>query len=130
MRLFPTGLKYASTGCDLWLLTALAAAGNGPFSSLVLAYFLIIAVAALRFGLGLVWFSAIGSMLGYWLLVGLEDQKTSRWFDSVHAVPPATQLITLLSLAVMGIIIGQVIRRVRGMAIEYSQRLLAAEKTA
>src|SRR6185295_18246765 len=94
----------------------------GPNSPLVLAYFVIIALAALRFSLGLVWFSTLGAMAGYWLLVGLEDAKTSRWFDAQHAVPPVTQLITLLSLGLTGIVIGQVVRRVRAIADEYSAR--------
>ena len=130
LRIFPAALKYASTACDLALLTALAALGNGPNSPLVFGYFLVIALAALRFRLRLVWFATLGGMLGYWLLVGLEDAKSSRWFDSEHAVPPATQLLTLLSLGLTGIVIGQVVRRVRGMASDYAQRLTVAEKAA
>jgi hypothetical protein len=129
-KVFPAALKYASTACDILLLTALAALNDGPFSPLVLAYFLIVAMASLRFSLGLVWFSTIASMLGYWSLVGVEDMKTSRWFDGQHAVPPARQLVSLLSLALTGIVIGQVVRRVKGMASDYAQRLAAAEKAS
>jgi hypothetical protein len=96
----------------------------------VSGYFLIIALAALRFSLGLVWLSTLASMLGYWSLVGLEDMKTSHWFDAQHAVPPTRQLVTLLTLALTGIVTGQVVRRVKGMASEYAQRLALAEKTA
>ena len=123
LRIFPAALKYVSTTCDLLLLTALASLAAGPGSPLVLAYFLIIALAALRFNLGLVWFTTLGAMAGYWLLVGLEDAKTSRWFDAQHAVPPVTQLITLLSLGLTGIVIGQVVRRVRSLADGYADRL-------
>ena len=66
-------------------------------------------------------------MLGYWSLVGLKDPK---WFDADHAVPPTTQLIALVSLALTGIVIGQVVRRVKGMASEYVERLASAEKPA
>jgi hypothetical protein len=128
LKIFPAVLKYLSASGDVLLLTALAAMTSGPFSPLVFAYFLIIALAALRFSLGLVWFTTVASMLGYWLLVGLEDRKTSQWFDAQHAVPVVTQLLTLLSLALTGIITGQVVRRVRGIASEYAQRLAAAEK--
>lgn len=127
LKIFPAVLKYASTACDILLLTALAALNHGPSSPLVLGYFLILSLAALRFSLGLVWFAALASMLGYESLVGLVDKK---WFDADHAVPPATQLVTLLGLALTGIVIGQVVRRVKGMASEYAQRLAAAEKTA
>ena len=130
LKIFPAALKFATTACDILLLTALASLGAGPFSPLVLGYFLILALASLRFNLHLVWFATIASMLAYWSLVGLEDAKTSRWFDANHAVPPTTQLITLLSLALTGVIIGQVVRRVQGMAAEYAQRLAAAEKSA
>jgi hypothetical protein len=128
LRIFPATLKYVSASCDIVLLTALASLSRGPFSPLVLGYFLIVALAALRFSVGLVWFATAGGMLGYWSLVGLEDMKTSRWFDAQHAVPPATQLITLVSLALLGIIVGQVVLRVKGLANEYAQRLAAAEK--
>ena len=123
-RIFPTALKYCSALGDLLLLTAIAALAAGPHSPLVLAYFVIIALAALRFSLPLVWFSTLGAMIGYWSLVGLADKK---WFDPHHAVPPVTQLITLLSLAITGIVAGQVVRRVKGLAEEYAQRLVTAK---
>lgn len=122
-RIFPAALKYCSTACDLALLTALASLAAGPHSPLVLAYFLVIVLAALRFSVGLVWFAALGSMAGYWLLVGIEDAKSSRWFDAQHAVPPIEQLLTLVSLGLAGIVCGQVVRRVRGMAREYAERV-------
>lgn len=130
-QIFPAALKYISTGCDLVLLTALAAvelegsttAKTGPFSPLVGVYFLIIALAALRFSLGLVWFSTLGAMLGYLALVGLADMKESRWFDEQHAVPPVVSLLTLLALGMTGIVIGQVIRRVRAIAEDYARRV-------
>ena len=128
MRVFPAFLKYVSTGCDLLLLTALASvdhgakspAPDGPESPLVLAFFVIVALASLRFSLGLVWFATLGSMLGYLTLVGLRDKK---WFDQDHAVPLTTQAITLLSLALTGIVLGQIIRRVRSLAEEYAYRM-------
>jgi hypothetical protein len=129
-QIFPAVLKYISTGCDLVLLTALASievegsatARVGPFSPLVGVYYLIIALAALRFSLGLVWFSTLGAMLGYLALVGLADLKESRWFDDQHAVPPVVTLLTLTALGMTGIVIGQVIRRMRAVAEEYAQR--------
>jgi hypothetical protein len=130
-QIFPAVLKYLSAGCDLILLTALASleiegapAGRfGPFSPLVVVYFLIIALSALRFSLGLVWFSTLLAMLGYLALVGLADSRESRWFDAQHAVPPVVTLITLAALGMTGVVVGQVIRRVRGVAQEYARRL-------
>lgn len=125
-RIFPAALKFFSTGCDLLLLTALASLGAGPRSPIVVALFLIIALAALRFSLSLVWFSTLGAMLCYWLLVGIADAKTGRWFDADHAVPPVEQLIWLLGLAMTGIVVGQVVRRVQRVAEEYAARIAAA----
>jgi hypothetical protein len=128
MRVFPAFLKYVSTGCDLLLLTALASvshgaksdAPDGPESPLVLVFFLIMALASLRLSLRLVWFATLGSMLGYLALVGLADKK---WFDQEHAVPLVTQAITVLSLALTGIVLGQMIRRVRSLAEDYATRM-------
>jgi hypothetical protein len=124
-RIFPALLKFVSTACDLALLTALAALAAGPHSRLVLAYFLILAMAALRHSLGLIWFATLGAMLCYWLLVGIADGRTSRWFDGEHAVAPVEQLVTLVSLGLTGVIVGQVVRRSKAMAAEYAQRLAA-----
>lgn len=120
MRVFPAALKYVSTACDLILLTALATLAAGPFSPLVFVYFVIVALAALRFSLGLVWFATLGSMAGYWGLVGAADKT---WFDADHVVPPTTQMIVLLSLGLTGVVLGQVLRRVKALAVDYAQRL-------
>jgi len=128
LHVFPAFLKYVSTGCDLLLLTALASVdhgkgsllADGPESPLVLVYFLIMALAALRLSLGLIWFATLGSMAGYMALVGLADKT---WFDADHAVAPVTQLITVLSLILTGVVLGQVVRRVRSLAEEYESRM-------
>lgn len=123
-RMFPAGLKYASSAADLVLLTALASLGDGPRSPLVLGYFLIIALAGLRFSLGLIWCCTLGSMAGYLLLVAIKDKG---WFDADHFVSPVEQLSTLLSLGITGIVLGQVIRRVKGIAADYAQRMQPSE---
>ena len=125
-RMFPAALKYCSTACDLLLLTSLAASANRALSPLVLAYFVIIAMSALRFSLSLVWFSTLGAMLSYYALVGLTDPT---WFDQEHVVPVHQQLVTLLSLGLTGVVIGQVVRRVKAMAAEYAERLAALKKS-
>ena len=116
-RYLPAALKYASTGMDLLLLTALAWLGRGPQSPLVLGYFVIIAAAALRFSLPLVWISTVGAMAGYMVLVGGND---ATWFDPVHDTPVAQQLTTLLSLGLSGMVLCQVLRRFRRAAEQYA----------
>jgi hypothetical protein len=120
-RVFPAVLKYLSVGVDIVLLSALASLGSGPHSPLVYAYFLIIVLAGLRFSLPLVWCATAGSMAGYLALVGLADKD--GWFNATHVVEPVEQLVMLLSLALCGVVLGQVIRRVRGLADEYAARL-------
>ena len=124
-RVFPAALKYVSTGCDLVLLAALANIGDKAHSPLVFAFFLIIALAGLRFSLELVWFATLGAMLGYLFLVGQSDKQ---WFDEVHQVPVVKQLVVLLSLGLTGIMMGQVIRRVRALADDYLRRVTAVER--
>lgn len=119
-HMFPAAIKYISSACDLVLLTAVAALAAGPSSVFVRAYPVIIVLAALRFSLPLVWFCTLGSIIGYMALVGMRDEV---WFDANHAVPPTEQAITLLSLALTGIVLGQVIRRVRTVSDDYASRL-------
>lgn len=119
-HVFPASLKYVSTGADLLFLTALLWVGNGPASPLVFVYFPIVALSALRFSLPLVRFATLAAMTLFLVVVGAKD---STWFDSQHDTPVVQQLVVLLSLGVAGIVAGQVIRRVRGMAEDYARRL-------
>jgi hypothetical protein len=120
-HVFPASLKFLSTTADLALLTAILMLADGPKSPLVVAYFLLIVLATLRFSLSLIWFTAIGSVLGYMFLLGY-----ARWFtDRDIGVPRYHQAIVLLALALAGIVLGQVVRRVRRMAIDYAARVAA-----
>ena len=123
----PSALKYVATGLDVVLLTLVLMVADGPRSPLVVGYFLIGAVACLRFRLKLVWFATIASMLGYvWVLgwaVWVEGAREIR-------VPRYHELIFLTALALSGIIQGQVIRRVKALAREYARRLAAADVQA
>ena len=123
--IFPAVLKYATTASDLALLTAMIAAASGPRSPLVMGYFVILAVGALRLQVRLVWCATLGSMMGYLFLLGFAKWH-DVWFGLPHrdlAVPRYTQLITLLALALTGITLGQMIRRVKAMCEDYSRRI-------
>lgn len=115
----PPLLKYVTTGIDLGLVTLLAWLSHGPSSPLVLAMFLVLAIASLRFRIGLIWFATLGAMTCYMLLVGSVD---SHWFDSNHNTPVLTQAITLCSLASTGIVLGQIVRTPRRMADAFLER--------
>jgi len=131
-QIFPPALKYVTTGADILLLTGILMVADGPRSPLVIGYFLVIALAALRFQLRLVWFGTLGAVVGYLVLLGY-----AKWFagreESIFgprdlAVPRYHQLIFLVGLAMCGIVLGQVIRRVKGMAAEFAERLQAARR--
>lgn len=124
-QFFPASLKFISTGCDLLLLTCAILMAAGPRSPLVAAYFLVIALSALRFNLPLVRFATVGALAGYLVLLG-----RARWFGSPDGpdlrVPRYHELIVLLAIALTGIILGQVVRRVRILAEDYAARLARA----
>jgi hypothetical protein len=128
-QVFPAVLKYITTGADLLLLTGILMVADGPRSPLVIAYFLVIVLAALRFQLPLIWFATIGAMAGYLVLLGY-----AKWFagreESIFGpreltVPRYHELIFLLGLGLCGIVLGQVIRRVKSMAAEFARRVEA-----
>ena len=116
----PPILKYVTTTFDVGLLSIIAFLGSGPQSPLVFVYFVVIALAAIRFRLLLVWYTTILCMTCYLVLVASVDQS---WFDSEHQTPVITQAVILLSLASIGIVLGQMIRSTRSMAAEYENRL-------
>jgi hypothetical protein len=118
-RFFPAALKYLSTACDLVFLTAILTISDGPRSPLLVGYFLIIVLATLRFSLSLVRYATVGSMAGYLILLGYMKWYSERDLN----VPRYYELIFLLGLAITGVILGQVIRRIRYIAKDYAQRL-------
>ena len=122
-QVFPAALKFISTGCDIVLLTAILTVADGPKSPLVVGYLLVIALSTVRFNLPLVWFSTAGSAAGYIFLLG-----HAKWFREATRVPRYHQLMFLLAVLLTGVVLGQVIRRVRSVAQDYAARLDHAGK--
>ncbi|HJT36212.1 MAG TPA: hypothetical protein VJ783_29595 [Pirellulales bacterium] len=120
-QVFPAVLKYLSTAADVVFLTAILMLADGPRSALVVGYFLIVALSALRFSLPLVRFATLASLGGYLYLLGF-----AKWFAEpsrgLH-IERYQQLIFLLALGLTGIVLGQVVRRVRRMAEEFANRV-------
>ena len=116
---FPAGLKYLSCSVDLILLTTVLLLANGPRSPLLVGYFLIICLAALRFSLLLVWFTTAGAAVGYLVLLAY-----ARWYATRDMqVARYQEAIFLIGLVLCGVTIGQVLRRVRRFADDYARRL-------
>jgi hypothetical protein len=118
-RVFPESLKFLSTAGDLVFLTAMLTAADGPKSPLVVGYFLVVVLAGLRFSLPLVWFATAGAGAGYLFLL-----TYARWFSTRDIrVPRYQQLIVLLALVLTGVVLGQVLRRVRRLAEDFAGRI-------
>jgi hypothetical protein len=126
---FPAALKYISTGCDLVLLTTIMALGDGPRSPLITCLFLLLALAALRFSLPLIWFATGLAIACYAFLLG-----HARWFAPNETppreitVPRFHELVIVLALVLTGVVLGQVIRRVRHLAEDYARRVEDAQE--
>lgn len=119
-QIFPAALKYASTGADMLFMTGILMLADGPRSPLTVGYFLIVALAGLRFSLSLVWFATCGSMCGYLFLLGY-----AKWFAAPErriTIERYQELIFLLALALSGMVLGQIVRRVRRIAEDYADR--------
>ncbi len=122
-QIFPPGLKYVTTTCDILLLTLMLMVAHGPRSAMVVGYFLIIVLSGLRFQLRLVWCATLGTMAAYLFLLGY-----ARWFapEAMRAgmlVPRYQQFIVLAALGLTGVMLGQIIRRVKSLAADYATRL-------
>jgi hypothetical protein len=128
-QIFPRWLKYISTGADVLLITSVLCISKGPQSPLVVGFFLIVALSALRFSLPLVWFATAGSLAGYVVLLGCAKWPERFGKGDVDIrVPRYEQAMTLLAIALAGVMIGQVIRRARALAEDFSRRLAAAQQ--
>ena len=127
-RIFPRWISLAATAVDLVMLTSLLIISRGPQSPLVIGYFLIIALAALRFSLPLVWFASAGAIVGYLCVLGVAKWPATfgRPVDVDVRVARYEQLVTIAALAVAGVVIGQVIRRVRSLVQRVDERIGAA----
>ncbi|MBW3598747.1 MAG: hypothetical protein KY475_15915 [Planctomycetes bacterium] len=123
-RVFPRWLPYLATAADIFLLTGLAVLTQSKANSaVVFIYFLVLALAALRFSVPLMWFATLGCMAGYLAVVGMSDPV---WFDPDHAVPPIEQFMVHLSLALCGVVLGQIVRRAQALADDFAQRITSA----
>lgn len=115
---FPNWLKYATTCTDVVLLTSILVVADGPKSPLVVAYFLVMLLAALRFNLRLVQCAAAACVAGYVFLLGYARFGTQRDLR----VPRHEQAMVLLALLLCGVILGQMARYVRRLAEDYLRR--------
>jgi hypothetical protein len=117
-RVFPFAMKYLSTGVDLLLFTCLLLLADGPRSPLVVGYFFILCLAALRFSVPLVRFATAGAAISYVVVF-----RQALWLRPALAVSRNHELIVVLALVLCGVTLGQILRRVRALAEDYARRL-------
>src|SRR5262245_37440921 len=116
-RWVPPALKYATTAWDLFLLTTLLLFGGDARSTLALLYFLVIAAAALRLSLPLVYAATLGAMACYAFFLGY----VKFWLElpPKERLPRPQQIIFLLALGAAGIVAGQMVRQARRLVQGY-----------
>jgi len=120
-RYFPAWLSLATTTFDIGLISVALLLSRGPQSPLVVAYFLVIALAGLRFQLRLVWFATLACLLSYLIVLGGSHPD---WFGGQRdfRIARYEELIFAAGLFLAGVVTGQTVRRVKAMAADFVRR--------
>ncbi len=125
---YPRWLGPLVTVADVILLTAVLYVSAGPRSPLVAVYFLLLTLAAIRCDIWIVQLATIAASLGYLALLA-----SARWpavFGHVgweQTVPRYQQLITLATIVLTGICLGQLLRSLPLTAESYRQQVKCGE---
>lgn len=113
-RWVPPALKYASTLWDIAMITLLLVISDGPTSELRILYFLLVASAALRLSLRLVWTATLGSIVAWVLLLGY-----SKFYTPGPYLARTPQILFGMGLGAAGLLAGQFVRQARRLAQGY-----------
>jgi hypothetical protein len=121
-RYFPPSIPFVTTGIDMLLLTSLLALGGGQTSPLVTGYFLVLILSMLRFHLPLIRSATAAALFCYLFLMAMGRWPQLFGDRVIGVVPRYAQLMTLLAIAISGIMLGQAIRRFQQLAHYYALR--------
>jgi hypothetical protein len=128
-RMFPRWLPYFSTACDVAMLTGIICLGGMARSPLIVGYFLVLTLVTLRLSLPLIWFATATCELGYLCVLGCAKWPERLGFTSLLGetgadlrVPRYHQISVIVAIAVAGVILGEIIRRVRYLAEDFADR--------
>ncbi|OIO01605.1 MAG: hypothetical protein COX65_04975 [Elusimicrobia bacterium CG_4_10_14_0_2_um_filter_56_8] len=115
-------MKYASTGVDVLFLTFIIIALEANSGPLISLYYLLIAQSALRYSRRAIFavtgLSAAGYAAVWWFSFG-----NSR----IHPVSTYAAVIHVLAMLVMGVIVGYVVRKMRGLVLKFADSLVKRE---
>jgi len=101
-------VTYGWLAMDALLFTCLLLVADGPKSPILVGYLLLVGGAALRLRIGLIWFVTGLCTVGYLSVVA------DAWWYRPHLAPaPSAHLPFVLSLAILGLILHLVLRRMR-----------------
>jgi hypothetical protein len=112
--------KYLAVGWDCAMVVALGAIAGGPRSPLVLLLFPIVASAALRLSLKLVYFATACAMSAYLVLLGMYVWYVigqEKYYATPELrIPRRDEAIVLLTLLVTGLFAGHTVRQIKRLA--------------
>ncbi len=117
-RYRPSWLSYGATGADLFLVTILLMVSDGPKSSLLVLYLLVVATTAVRLDLSLVRATTLMAAVGYGAIIVHSYEYREAWIVSRHH-----QVIFTLAIGCAGLLAGQSVRRAKRLAKDYHDRL-------
>lgn len=117
-RTFTPRLSYVSTTIDVVMLTSVLVVAGGPGSPAVLGYFVLLALGLLRCNLPLMRFTTAAVLAGYVVLLG-----AAKLSANVATVPRYEQLMTLIALAVTGIVLDRFLALARTLPDDYARFL-------
>ena len=116
----PPWLRYAAAAFDAAMIAALMLISDGPRGPFPLLLYLLIATAALRLDLRLVWTSTLLALLAYGFACGHD--RWGRRLPPSARLPRSTQVIAALGLGCAGLLAGQAVRQAKRFARDYADR--------
>jgi hypothetical protein len=125
-RWVPAALMYVATAWDLVMITAVLMIGRDPGSLLAVLYFLVVAAAALRLSLLLIYTATLGAMAAFLFFHGY--MRFWLQLPAEQRLPQSQQVIFLLALAVAGLVAGQVLRQARRLAQGHAVTVIHPEE--
>ena len=102
---------YGHATMNTLMFTLFLLAAKGPSSPLLIGYLILVAATGLRGRVGLVW-SVTGLCMSSYLVLVIDAQL----YRPEHASPPYAVMYFLIGLAIMGLIVHLMLRRVRAAA--------------